>query len=135
MTLRTYLDTHRPDWRDESDADVLAWLLEPVTTYDDVSWLDLSMWMTAYNLRPAITTASQSGATDAIKTAAQHLLDCITAGQPLHASDIRVRAVISSAIPAGAARNALIDMSMRSVPRYRAAGLYQVLLGDVRTAR
>lgn len=32
-TLRAYLDTHRPDWRDESDADVLAWLNGPSGQY------------------------------------------------------------------------------------------------------
>lgn len=33
MSLKTYLDTHRPDWREESDADSLAWLMQPSGQY------------------------------------------------------------------------------------------------------
>ena len=120
MTLRTYLDANRPAWRDDTDADVLAWLLADVTVYVDVSWLDLSMWVAQYNLRPALKAAATSG-TDAQQTAAQHILDCIAAGQPLYGSDSRVRTAIASAIPAGAARAALIAMATSSAPRWHAA--------------
>lgn len=136
MSLKTYLDTNRPTWREESDADVLAWLEESVTTYVDISWLDLSMWVAKHNLRPSlISAAASTGGTAALRTAAQHILDCITADQPLYASDERVRTVIGTAMPDGAARDDLVAMATTQVPRYRLAGLSQVLIGDIGVAR
>lgn len=135
-TLSTYLDTHRPGWREESDADVLAWLEESVTTYVDISWLDLGMWVAKHNLRPSlVTAATATGGTAALRTTAQHILDCITAGQSLYASDERVRTVIGTAMPDGPAREDLVAMATTQMPRYRLAGLSQVLIGDIGVAR
>lgn len=100
-----------------TDAEVLAWLNESVNTFMDVGWLDLCMWVAQHAYRPTLVTAASIG-TDAQKTAAQHVLDCIAAGQPLSASDSRVRAVVASAIPAGQPRTDLLALATKTMTRW-----------------
>ena len=115
--------------------EVLAWLSALTeTVHLDISWLDLSMWMQQHDMRPSLITSATTG-TDRQRTAAQHLLDCIAAGQPLYSSDSRVRATISAAIPAGAARTALVDMGRQTLPRCTRAGYPSVTLADVMEVR
>ena len=117
-----------------TDAEVLTWLNAAVTSHIDISWLDLSMWMATYDLRPSLIASATTG-TDQLRTAAQHLLDCITAGQPLYASDARVRTTISAAIPAGTARTALVDMGRTQKARWADAGIGEVTLGQIEALR
>jgi len=117
MITLTELIASEPANAARSDAQVLAWLTASVDTFVDVSWLDLSMWIAENDLRKTI--ASRVGGTDAaVSTAAQHIVDCIAAGQPLAASDARVRTTIAKAMPAGAARNALLALATKSVKRW-----------------
>lgn len=100
-----------------TDAEVLAWLNGTVPVFRDVSWLDLSMWIAENDLRQVI--ASRVGDADAAtSTAAQHIVDCIVAGQPLAASDFRVRTTIAKAMPAGAARDALLALATTQTTRW-----------------
>ena len=116
MTLAELIAT-MPNEGAASDAEVLAWLDGDVTVYVDVNWLDLSMWVAGNGYRPTLIAAAASG-TDARKTAAQHILDCISAGQPLYASDARVRTALAAAIPAGAARDALLALASETKSRW-----------------
>ncbi len=122
-TLREYLDANRPAWRDDTDADLLTWLLADVTVYVDIEWRELEKWMMRHGLGETIDNLVSSGATPAIKTAARHVRNCIAAGQPLYTSDAEIRSLISAALPAGAARTDLIAMATSSAPRYASAGV------------
>lgn len=118
MTLEELINSDRAN-AGRTDAERLAWLNEAVSVFVDVSWLDLGMWVAQHNLRPSlITAATATGGTAAIRTAAQHILDCIAAGQPLYASDERVREVIGTAMPAGDARDDLVAMATTLIPRW-----------------
>lgn len=134
QALRALIDTE-PLNAARTDDQVLAWLQEATSTFVDVSWLDLCMWVATQGYRPTLAAAATSGNTDQVKTAAQHVLDCIAAGQPLFASDSRVRNAIAAAIPAGTARTALLALATASVTRAAAAGFPNVNFGDVQSAR
>lgn len=116
MTLKDLIDSD-PANSSRTDQQVLAWLTAEVNTWVDVSWLDLSMWIGGNDLRPTLVNKISSG-TNAEKTAAQHLIDCLVAGQPLSSSDSRVRAVIAKAIPDSPVRDELLSMATASVQRW-----------------
>lgn len=117
-----------------TDAQVLSWILEPVSSFKDISWLDLSMWVSDYDLRPTLVASASTG-TASRATGAQFILDTIASGQPLYTSDARVRGVVSKAIAPGTARDALIAMAATTVPRHEKHELPRPLLGDVIAAR
>lgn len=134
MTLAELVATE-PLNASRTDQQVLDWCNELVADWQDVSWLDLSMWVAGADLRPALNTAVSSG-TDAQKTAAQHLLDCLAAGQPLYATDARVRSTISKAV-SGQVRTDLITLATTQVPRWSQAGVPagEVTINHVAEAR
>lgn len=113
-----------------SSEEILVWLSEPVQAYKDISWLDLSMWVADYDLRPTLVTSATTG-TATRATGAQFILDTIASGQPLYTSDARVRAVVAKAVAAGTARDALIALATTQVSRYEAHNLSKPILGDV----
>lgn len=118
-----YLDANRPSWRAEPIADLVTWSRMTTIVYLDIPWLDVQMWCGEFDLRPTIAGLVSTG-TAAQKTAAQYVLDVLTSGQELAASDLRVRAVIDKALPAGAARTALLALSQRTVSHWQAMGLH-----------
>lgn len=135
MTLKELIDSEAAN-ATRTDAEVLAWLNESVTAYVDIAWLDLGMWVAKHNLRPSlITAATATGGTAALRTAAQHILDCIAAGQPLYASDERVREVIGTAMPAGAARDDLVAMATTQKTRWAASEISDPTLGHIEALR
>lgn len=116
MTLSELIAT-MPDEATATDAEVLAWLVEDVDTWQDIPWLDLTVWThTSGITRSTLTTAA--GGTGATATAAQHVLDCIVAGQPLSASDQRVRDLIAASSLSSAQKNALTALATVQVPRW-----------------
>jgi hypothetical protein len=123
VTLTALIAT-MPGEATATDADVLAWLHETVPGWQDVPWLEFAVWLHTQGLtRAALTTAATTGGTVATQTAAQHLLDCLTAGQPLSASDSRVRAIVNaSGLPAGA-KTALIALATTTAVRWSLSGV------------
>lgn len=119
-----------------TDQQVLDWCNEFVNDWQDVSWLDLSMWITTNDLRGTIITRTKD-ADAAVATAAQHIVDCITAGQPLAMTDSRVRATLNKALPVGTVRDALVTLATKQIPRWEAAGVPrgEVTINHVAEAR
>ena len=136
-TLRELIDSE-PANAGRTDAEVLAWLLEPVTLYVDIEWIDLVLWPHANGLTRAVMQSAATSGTTANQTAAQHLLDCINAGQPLAASRADIRAlIIASSLPTSA-KNALAALATSSAERWRTggiAGISEMTLGKVEAAR
>ena len=119
-----------------TDAEVLTWLNTLITAFVDVDWLELTVWLhTSGITRTALAAAASSGGTAATQTAAQHILDCVTAGQPLSASDERVRNLVQASSLAGAAKSALTALATRQKARWDAAGIGEVTLGQIEALR
>ena len=121
-----------------TNADVFAWLTQSVNTWQDVSWLELQIWMHEQGLTRAILdTAATTGST-ANRTAARYLLDTITAGVPLYATDARVRTLLAASSLSAAMINALTARATIQLPRWRAEGVTDVgemTLGKVEAVR
>jgi len=118
-----------------TDAEVLSWLGESVSVFVDVPWLDVAMWLVAQGIdRATLTTQATSGSA-ANKTAAQYIIDVITAGQPLQATDQRVRDTIAASGLTTGQKQALLALATEQRPRYSTAGWSGVSLQIVATAR
>lgn len=133
-TLKVLIDAE-PTNAARSDAEVLGWLQESVGTWQDIPWLDVAMWLVAQGIDRATLTTQATTGTAANKTAAQYVLDVITAGQPLQATDQRVRDTITASGLTAPQKAALVALATISAPRYRTAGWDGVSLQIVNTAR
>lgn len=93
-TLRTLIQP-RIDAGD-TDAQILAWLHEPVTVARDVEWTDYMLWLSSTGglkkLKDAEADAVQS---DAVRNAAGLALVVAQAGQPISLSRPDVRAALA----------------------------------------
>lgn len=101
---------------------LLTWATQDTARFEDVPWRDLVIWVAEYDLRPGLQQLLTTG-DDARKTAVQFILDCITAGQALPLSDSRVLTIVGKALPSGPARDALVALARKSVPRWQEAGI------------
>lgn len=114
-------------------AQILAWLHESVTAYQDVQWLDFQMWMSEYALRPTVESRIATG-NDAQKTGARFMVDTIDSGQPLFSSDVRVRSVLAQALPGGDARTALLALATTTAPRWQVEGVFEGIVTEAHVA-
>lgn len=118
-----------------TDLEVLVWLHESVQRWIDVPWLEIQMWLTAQGITRADLITAAGAGTPANRTAAQYILDTISAGMPLYASDERVRSVVAASALSTGAKNALVALAQQMVPRYTLAWSSEPGLGDVANAR
>ena len=115
MTLAELLATEPYDVMTDADA-AAAINAATVSVWQDVPWLELGLWAHAQLLtRAALETAATSG-TDANRTAAQHVLDCLNAGQPLSARDSRIRDLVAASSLSGPAKQALVTLATTTAP-------------------
>lgn len=118
MTLAELIAT-MPGESTATDAEVLTWLQTAVDTWQDIPWLELTIWTHTSGVdRPTLETAASSGATVEDRTAAQHVIDCINAGQPLSASKQQVRDIIGASSLSGTAKTALTALATTQAPRW-----------------
>lgn len=101
----------------KSDAQVLSWLKDSITVWADVEWREFLIWLHQSGITRSTlsTTAAGTGAT---ATAAQHFIDVINAGNPLGASDSRVRQLVQDSSLSVPLKNSLAALAQRSVPRW-----------------
>jgi hypothetical protein len=119
--LKAFIDTDAANDA-KTDADVLTWLLESVTGFIDVNWLELGIVLNEQDIDRATLNTAATAVDPETATAAQHLLDCVNAGQALSTSDVRIRNMMNAAVNMPAAlRTALITAASVSVARWTTA--------------
>lgn len=119
MTLAELIDSE-PANAGRTDQAVLDWLDEVMTSWQDVSWLELTVWLHESGITRADLSTAAAG-TGATATAAQHIIDCVAAGQVLSASDSRIRSLINASSLSGAAKASLTAAAQTSSPRWASA--------------
>ena len=142
MTLRTYLDTHRPTWREESDVDVLAWLQSPSGQYRETMITERQLYA---RLGPAeaeailqaleVVAASESPAAPVVKRALKWLAP---AEGGLDLGMAATRAMVVQLQQAGALTKTQADAVLALAPpvlRCEGAGYPSVTARDLNAAR
>ncbi len=122
MTLAAYIKT-MPGEAGSTHAQVDAWLMETVTRWKDMPWIDFWLLMDKHSLTKAqlTTTAANGGATG---RAAQLFLDTWNAGLALFSSDSRVRALVNAAqVPAGLKTDLVEASTEATITRWEDAGM------------
>ncbi len=119
--LKTLIDSE-PLNAAKTDAEVLTWLNEDVTSYADVPWLDYAIWLSGNGgvskMQNEVNNASQE-----IANGCQLGLAILNAGQPLSLSRTEVRTDLGVLVGAGKPfttdeRDALLAVSAEAKARW-----------------
>lgn len=117
MILEELIDS-APANAGRTDQEVLDWLDETVSQWVDIPWLEFQIWRHAEGVTNAMLETVAAGVDSTRATAAQYMLDVVSAGQPFSASDPRVRTlIVDAALPAGMMAS-LQALAQVSVPRW-----------------
>ena len=133
--LRDFIDSE-PANASKTDVEVMDWLNESVTSYQDVDWQDFAIWMSLYGLFDTFETeAANTDNTPAGRSACRFCLAVVAAGKDLPTADDNVRNALGNLrtdnIISVAERDAIVAHAQISVPRWQEEGITRPKLHHV----